>query len=76
MRPSEFSCYVVENMEVFLTGKKCALVRKSDSFVLSRIYIVSLDQAFDLIRIKNYKLEAQANPNESRKTMLDLQDYY
>lgn len=56
--PYQFCSYVINDLEVCLGSKHCVYVRKSEgSIVLTRAYLVSLDQAFDVIRYKNYKIE-------------------
>jgi len=41
--PSEFASYVLDQMQAFLIGKKCIQIRRSDSFVLTRMYLVTID---------------------------------
>lgn len=68
-------------MEVCLSSKRSVFARKSEgSFVLCRAYLVALEQAFDIIRFKNYKIEMQrlqdSNLPIQRKTMAELQTRY
>lgn len=45
-------------MEVYLSAKRTIFVRRSEgSVALCRMYLVSRDQAFDIARFKNYKIE-------------------
>ena len=45
-------------MEVYLSSKRSVFVRKSEgSTTLCRMYLVSKDQAFDIARFKNYKID-------------------
>lgn len=48
----------MKDMEVFLSSKKTVFVRKSEgSTTLCRMYLMTKDQAFDIVRFKNYKIE-------------------
>jgi hypothetical protein len=50
--------YSMQEMEVYLSSKRTVFVRRSEgSVALSRMYLMSKDQAFDIARFKNYKIE-------------------
>ena len=58
MLPSQYLNYQMKEMEVFLSSKKTVFVRKSEgSTTLCRMYLMTKDQAFDIVRFKNYKIE-------------------
>jgi len=58
--PYSFCSYTITDMEVCLGSKRGVYLRKSEgSIVLTRAYLISIDQAFDVIRYKNYKIEMQ-----------------
>jgi hypothetical protein len=50
--------HLVRGMEVCLASKRSCFVRKNEeSVVLGRVFLVKLDQVFDITRYKNYKSE-------------------
>ena len=56
--PSQYLNYQMKDMEVYLSSKKTVFVRKNEgSTALCRIYLMNKDQAFDIARFKNYKVE-------------------
>lgn len=56
--PAQYLNYQLKDLEVFLSSKKNVFVRKNDgSTTLCRLYLISKDQAFDIARFKNYKIE-------------------
>lgn len=56
--PQQYLNYQIKEMEVYLSAKRSVFVRKSENSVaLCRIYLVSKDQAFDVARFKNYKID-------------------
>ena len=58
MLPAQFLNYQMKEMEVYLSSKKTVFVRKSEgSTALCRMYLMTKDQAFDIARFKNYKIE-------------------
>lgn len=62
--PQSFSSYMIRDMEVCLGSKRGVYLRKAEGcYALTRAYLVTLEQAFDVVRYKNYKIE-----------MLKLQD--
>jgi|APCry1669190327_1035288.scaffolds.fasta_scaffold142109_1 hypothetical protein len=64
-------------MEVVLGQKRLVFLRKSEgATALCRLYLVSLDQAFDIARFKNYRIDIskrqEANLPIESKTMDQL----
>ena len=56
--PQQFMNYSMQEMEVYLSSKRTVFVRRSEgSVALCRMYLMSKDQAFDIARLKNYKIE-------------------
>jgi CMP-N-acetylneuraminic acid synthetase len=56
--PQQFMNYSMQEMEVYLSSKRTVFVRRSEgSVALCRMYLMSKDQAFDIARFKNYKIE-------------------
>ena len=79
--PQQFLNYSIQDMEVFLSAKRAVFVRRSEgSVALCRMYLVSKDQAFDIARFKNYKIEVEKLQEQKmpilKRTMAQLTSQY